>query len=79
MTKFEIDFNYNDCRDDKLLTENGAKLEYFEEYSAYFIELNTFEELEDLLNRINKGRGIKDSFSALISFDSPVIFLDNKS
>ncbi len=77
--KFEIDFNHNDCRDVKLLKDNGCILEYFDEYTAYFIELNTFEELEELLNKINKNRSIQDSFNALITFDSPVIFLDNKS
>lgn len=77
--KFEIDFNHNDCRDDKLLVDNGAKLEHFTEYDAYFIELNTFEELEELLKKINKNRSIQDSFNALVTFDSPMIFLDNKS
>jgi len=77
--KFEIDFNHNDCRDDKLLEENGAKLVRFKEYDIYEIELNTFKDLEKLLQGINKNRTIHDSFSALISFDSPVIFLDNKA
>ena len=77
--KFEIDFNHNDCRDVSLLKDNGAKLEHFDEYSMYTIELNTFEELEELLKKINKNRSIQDSFNALVTFDSPVIFLDSKS
>ncbi len=75
--KFEIDFNDMAYRNNKLLEEVGAKLEDLGEYSAYFIELNSFEELEIVLDKVNKET--KDYYNALVTYDSPMIFLDNKA
>lgn len=70
--KFQID--YNRKQDDKTLEQIGAKLIQHEEYNQYEIELNTFEELKELLDKVNI---IENTFySALISFDSPTIYLD---
>lgn len=78
--KFEIDFNYEN--DDKFLIEklnaywvqtNSTKYAPFE---TLIVEVNTFEELEELLKIVNKEK--KDYYSAVISFDPPTIYLDNK-
>jgi hypothetical protein len=76
---FEIDFNHE--RDDKVLVEVGAEIvelpnRKYPPYELIKIELNTFEELEQLLNKINS---IKNKlYSAVINFDPPAIFLDDK-
>jgi hypothetical protein len=75
---FEIDFNREP--DDKMLEELGAKLvpiPYALKYGLfdkYEIELNSFEELETLLKKVDFIK--KDMYSAIISFDPPVIYLD---
>jgi hypothetical protein len=74
--KFEIDLNRE--QDDDFLLSLGAKEEVFTiksgSYSGYYIEVNTFEELEDLIKETDKVRnGI---YSAIISFDPPTIYLD---
>lgn len=78
---FEINFNKE--TDDKTLEKLGAKLVstgYFNKYppfEVYQIEINTPEELEDLLKKVDSIK--KESFySAIISFDPPTIYLDNK-
>ena len=77
--KFEIDFNRGS--DDKTLEAIGAKLEpipgatKYPPFDRYMIELNTFEELEALLKEVDFITGVY--YSAIISFDSPTIFLDN--
>ncbi len=76
--KFEIDFNK--IHDDKILEEIGATLtptgsEKYAPFEVYKIELNSFEELEELLNKVES---IKNRYySAIISFDPPTIFLDD--
>lgn len=76
--KFEI--NFNRVNDDKTLEELGAILvpiPYAVEYpqfDIYEIELNTFEELEELLSKVKSIK--KDYYSAVLSFDPPCIFLD---
>ena len=76
---FEINFNKNAEQDDYYLLSLGAK--YVSTYSTKYppfealeIELNTFEELELLLEKVDKER--KGIYTALISFDNPTIFLD---
>jgi len=76
---FQIDFNHED--DDKTLEEIGAKLielpnRKYPPYELYKIELNDFEELKQLINKVDSIKG--KLYSAVISFDSPTIYLDNK-
>lgn len=76
---FEIDFNHE--HDDKVLVEIGANIEElpnrkYPPYELVKIELNTFEELEQLLNKVNSIKG--KLYSAVIDFDPPGIFLDDK-
>ena len=76
---FEIDFNHE--HDDKVLVEVGAEIvelpnRKYPPYELIKIELNTFEELEQLLNKVELIKG--KFYSAVISFDSPTIYLDNK-
>lgn len=81
--RFEINFNRED--DNGVLKELGVKYEYFENhqdlkyepYGAYMIEINTFEELEQLLNKVNKIKNNK-FYSAIISFDPATIYFDNE-
>lgn len=72
--KFEIDFNREN--DDETLKDLGAKLVHYDEHSQYEIEINSFEELETLLQKVDSIK--KDIYSAIISFDPPCIYLDNK-
>ena len=72
--RFEIDFNRE--TNDELLGQLGAEKEDFEEYYTYFIELEDFEDLQILLIKLNEKTN--DMYSAVISFDHPTIFLDNK-
>jgi len=74
---FEIDFNRE--TDESTLEEIGAKLvstgaDKYPPFEIYKIELNTFEELEQLLNKVNLIKG--KFYSAVINFDPPAIFLD---
>lgn len=75
---FEISFNRKDKNDNKEFFDFiGAKINNNDEYSYYQIELNSFEELEELMKTINKK--LYDNifeYSSIISFDPPVIFLD---
>ena len=74
--KFEIDFSTED--NNELLKELGAVKEVnrSEKYPfEYFeIEINTFEELEVLLNKVDKING--GFYTAMITFDPPIIYLD---
>jgi hypothetical protein len=76
---FEIDFNQE--IDDKTLEDIGAKLvstgsTKYPPFEVHKIELNDFEELEQLLNKVELIKG--KFYSAVISFDGPTIFLDDK-
>ena len=77
---FEIGFNRRDDKNDtkEFYDFIGAKLnDSYEEYSLFEIELAGFEDLEKLMEKINmKLEGNKFSYSAVITFDSPVIYLD---
>ena len=72
--KFEIDFNrgYND----NLLKKLGAEEEHFEEWSAHFVKIEGFEDLEALLHILDSLTG--SIYAAVVSFDPPTIFLDDK-
>ena len=76
--KFEIGFNRRDNNDTKEFYKFiEATLISKEECEYYQIELNTFEELEKLLNKINmKYYNNTYTYSVVMSFDNPVIFLD---
>jgi hypothetical protein len=78
--KFEIAFNYEDKNDTKEFYDFiGAILNRENEESYYEIELNTFEELEQLMNKINmKYFNNTFRYSTVIAFNRPVIFLDDK-
>jgi hypothetical protein len=76
--KFEIDFN-REANNNFLIKELGAKVESFEDFDRVTIEINSFEELEELLKKVNKGLNmpIYKEYLAVISFDPPSIYLDN--
>ena len=79
---FEIGFNRKDKNDTKSFYEFiGAILnDTNKEYNFYEIELKSFEELEQLMEKINlKYKGDTFSYSAVISFDNPCIYLDDKT
>lgn len=70
--KFEIDFNRED--DDAFILSLGAKWEDFGGFSRMMIELDSFEDLQELLNEVD-GEKLY-IYSAVIFFDPPTIFLD---
>ena len=75
---FEIDFNR--VQNDTLLQELGAKMvdtgsTKYPPFERLEIELNTFEELEELIKKVDTY--YNDLYSAIISFDRPIIYLDN--
>ena len=80
--RFQIDFNsikFND--DDFLIKELGAywvdtKSVKYPPFQVLMIQLDGFRELEALLEKVDTHYG--DFYSAVISFDSPAIYLDNK-
>lgn len=76
--RFEIDFNRD--TDEETLEQIGAKLvstgaTKYPPFETYVIDITTFEELEQLLGKVDK---IKEGiYSAIISFDPPTIYLDD--
>lgn len=73
--KFAIDFNHE--TNDELLEQIGAKEEHFEECSQYTIDILSFEDLDAILHILDSLT--KDTYSAVISFDPPTVYLDNKA
>jgi hypothetical protein len=77
---FEINFNTES--DDKVLEELGAKLvptgsTEYPPFEIYKIELNTFEELENLLAKVDKLKsGTAELYSAILGFNPATIYLD---
>jgi len=76
--RFEIDFNHGS--NDKVLEYIGAKLvpyipalEYGPD-SRYLINIDTFEELEILLEKVDVE--LDGMYAAVVSFDPPTIYLD---
>lgn len=72
--KFIIDLNRG--WDDGLLKQIGAKEEHFEDYSHFTIDIDSFEDIESLLRKVDSIT--KDHYSAVISFDPATIYLDEK-
>lgn len=78
---FEIRFNQPDVNDtEEFYDFIGAKLEEeFPELPYYTIELNSFEELEALIKKINqKYYGNDYHYTSVLGFDDPYIYLDCK-
>ena len=75
--KFQIDFNTQ--VNDKVLEEIGAKYEetWPDNAGAYFIEINNISELELLLKKVDLLMN-DIYYSAIVSFDPAIIYLDNK-
>ena len=78
--KFEIGFNRKDGNDKKSFYDFiGASPISKGDYEYYEIEINTFEELEALMKKINiKLLGVDYGYSAIIDFDPPTLFLDKE-
>ena len=78
--KFEIAFNRPDKNDKKEFYDFiGAELVWKTEFTSYMIELDSFEDLKILMEKINMELfGNTFEYSVVISFDSPTIYLDNK-
>lgn len=76
--KFEIAFNKKDKNDTKeFYNFIEAKFIEHDKGGWYEIELNSFEELEELMNKINmKYFNNNYTYAAVIMFNNPVIFLD---
>lgn len=75
--EFELDFNREN--DDEVIKLLGAKLvptnlDKYPPFEVYKITLNSFEELEELLEKVEKIKG--EYYSAVVAFDPPTIFLD---
>ena len=81
---FEIAWNdLNNTDDEFLVRELGAYWvdtgsTKYPPFEVLKVEVKDFKELEKLLEKVNKGRNISEHYSAVISFDSPAIYLDNK-
>lgn len=74
---FNIDFNEINFSDDKFLIDKlGAYWERTKNGDSLLIEVRDFEHLKEMLDIVDSYYG--DFYSAIISFDSPTIFLDNK-
>lgn len=78
--KFQIDFNQSDYYNDRFLIEIlGAKLvptgsDKYAPFEILQIEIRDFEHLEEILKTVDKEFNCIST--ALISFDSPTLFLD---
>lgn len=73
--KFSIDFNRENHRDKDLLLL-GAKLEYYEEYTQYELEISNLEELEELDKKVKELIGV--DYALVLDFDPPSIYLDKE-
>ena len=83
-TKFEIDWNDLNNKDYKFLEEKlGAYWvdtgsDKYPPFEVLYIDVKDFQHLEEILNIVNENVNISESYSAVISFDPPSIFLCNK-
>ena len=74
----QIDFNHE--VDDDTLKQLASFVENTDEYDAYFIEITTIDELQQLMKKVNELKTSPVPYCALINFvDEPIIFFDNKS
>ena len=73
---FEINFNRE--TDDETLELLGANLCWSEDNDNcfYTVEVKDFFALEELLKKVDDIK--KDYYSAVITFDPPTIYFDNK-
>lgn len=72
--KFELDWNREiDFDNLELLVD---EIEHFQDFSRYNITLNSFEDLEKLLEKVKQIKG--DYYSAVISYNPPTIYLDKE-
>ena len=69
---FEIDFNREN--DDRVIELLGATQSEKAGFVYYKINVDSFEDLQELLDTVDDLKD--DSYSAVISFDPPTIFLD---
>ena len=80
--KFQIDFNECNRRDDNFLIDVlGAKVvetgsDKYPPFELLYLEVKDFEQIEEILNKVDTHYG--GYYSAVISFDPPTIYLDNK-
>lgn len=72
---FEIDFNRTNDNE-FLIKKLKAKRVEGVDYYALTIDVKDFEHLEKILDLVDFELG--DFYSAVISFDPPIIYLDNK-
>lgn len=81
--RIEIDFNRIDPKDTKNFYDHiEAVLVDKEEYSTYYVEIDTLEQLEELHRKANlylTGKEGAIDYSFVMSFDNPVIFLDDRA
>ena len=81
---FEIDWNDTKNNDYEFLVKElgaywvGTGSTKYAPFEVLHIEVKDFKELERLLEKVNKDRNISEHYSAVISFDDPTIYLDNK-
>lgn len=71
---FEINFNRTD-NDDFLIKKLGAKWTNLADYNILTIDIKDFNHLKEILDIVDKE--FSDYYSAIISFDTPTIYLDN--
>ena len=83
--KFEVAFNHDIPNARRILKELGAASEYahhdiYPAFKYFTIELESFEDLDKLLQKVNELIGSSKvlDYSAVMSFDPPAIFFDNK-
>mgnify|MGYP001255430073 CR=1 FL=1 len=79
--EFQIDFNRENIEnEDKFFKHIGAyPFESEDEHFGYYVEINTFEELEELSNKINlyltDGKNTY-TYSLILNFDPSCIYID---
>jgi hypothetical protein len=74
---FEIDFKKN-SNNTFLIEKLGAKLEQFNRYNRFTLEIKNFNSLKNLLKKVNEelNQPAYKEYVATISFDPPTIYLD---
>jgi hypothetical protein len=77
--KFQIDFNDPDYQNDNLLIKLGAKLvptgsQKYPPFEIFEIEIDNIDKIKDILDTVDKE--LHAISSAVISFDSPTLFID---
>lgn len=74
----QIDFNHE--TDGVTLKKLASIIETHDEYTNYFIEISTIDEVKELLSKVNKIKNPIFPYGALIDFDDePFIYFDNKN